>query len=811
VHPATPLSATWVRALRLIDPSLCGISADPVARNERWLVSALLGHADISSQRIAADIVDEVLRDDPSPLDGLLGMADSLIDFRNGVPYCREPELWHLLGYELDAELLVASALSRVRSSPSDPREFARLLSWPSVLAIDGFAVEQVLRHEVADTHVHLGGALPATFAWVAVMVGAAVPRSLAAAEPRWARAIEAARSVRRRLWWTYLRGATTEPPRLPRVLPSPEEPFCDPLLDDLIPDRGERLRLSPVLGERRLLFELLARVRPAPGGQTCAGDLETDLLTYLRTRNSFIRFLSHGYGDRGLARFSSTLSRHHVLFPNRVTGDHGKSPRARRFARTALALERFRMRHALRYQFSDPTDAPWARDQGMNIEEGGAGSHSPWRPPRQIEFRVTALPHPRQLRTIGAWLQGIRDFVTWEHDAPPIRVGFVFHILRGVGQHHTNQSALWTLAGLLSLLDREPGLRPFIVGVDTAGDEIRCSPRDVSAFYRKVRQRVEQQRIQPGKPPVRLGRTVHAGEDFRELFTGLRYVDEAITLLDLRPGDRIGHGLAIAIDPADWYRVGSRAQVTMGDHALDLLWAIGIARMQDSLRGLSLDVGRVRETTLLLRRHLGTVDDTPVLSDEELESLASRTADPEKFPSEAAVLAALKEGTSVADWGRLLELRVDQSYIDLVAFLRARVLARLEYAEVIIEACPTSNLLIGAFGSYDRLPYLNLHSRHIGSGGPTRDVPFSINTDDPGFFRTTIGNEYRLLGWALLRAGHPRNAVVRWLDEARRTGIESCFIPRWSPPTRGELLFALRRLRLMPERFDEVWPKVRP
>jgi len=53
-----------------------------------------------------------------------------------------------------------------------------------------------------------------------------------------------------------------------------------------------------------------------------------------------------------------------------------------------------------------------------------------------------------------------------------------------------------------------------------------------------------------PNIPPIRLGVTMHVGEDFVDPMTGLREIWEAIDHLALHSGDRLGHALAAALDP---------------------------------------------------------------------------------------------------------------------------------------------------------------------------------------------------------------------------------------------------------------------
>ena len=50
------------------------------------------------------------------------------------------------------------------------------------------------------------------------------------------------------------------------------------------------------------------------------------------------------------------------------------------------------------------------------------------------------------------------------------------------------------------------------------------------------------------------LGRTYHVGEDFYDLIDGLRAIDEAITFFELGKNDRLGHALALGVNPYDYY-----------------------------------------------------------------------------------------------------------------------------------------------------------------------------------------------------------------------------------------------------------------
>jgi adenosine deaminase len=54
----------------------------------------------------------------------------------------------------------------------------------------------------------------------------------------------------------------------------------------------------------------------------------------------------------------------------------------------------------------------------------------------------------------------------------------------------------------------------------------------------------------------------------------------------------------------------------------------------------------------------------------------------------------------------------------------------------IVLEVCPTSNVVLGVFGSYEQHPLGTLRAA---------GVPVTLGSDDPPYFGTTIGHEYAL------------------------------------------------------------------
>ncbi len=90
------------------------------------------------------------------------------------------------------------------------------------------------------------------------------------------------------------------------------------------------------------------------------------------------------------------------------------------------------------------------------------------------------------------------------------------------------------------------------VKGIDACSPEIWCRPEVFAQAFRFLKNHsvVEDDALRCGT----LFATYHVGEDFLDVIDGLRAIDEAISFLDLRCGDRLGHALALGIDIDDWY-----------------------------------------------------------------------------------------------------------------------------------------------------------------------------------------------------------------------------------------------------------------
>lgn len=115
----------------------------------------------------------------------------------------------------------------------------------------------------------------------------------------------------------------------------------------------------------------------------------------------------------------------------------------------------------------------------------------------------------------------------------------------------------------LLERRERDSWFFERLVGIDGASNELHAPPEVFAPTYRAAR-----------RAGIK-GFTYHVGEDFLHLVSGLRAMEEAIDFLDLRNGDRLGHGTAAGIEPTLWLeRMPESVVMPVGEWLDNLVFA---------------------------------------------------------------------------------------------------------------------------------------------------------------------------------------------------------------------------------------------
>lgn len=187
----------------------------------------------------------------------------------------------------------------------------------------------------------------------------------------------------------------------------------------------------------------------------------------------------------------------------------------------------------------------------------------------------------------------------SWHYGLQPYF--YVFHFIKGPDplpkdvhelviacRHEAKRKEIKKQAvALAQALSIYPNFSRRIRGIDAASSEIGCPPEVFAQAYRFLRNFSAKTYAIPSilHPPSmpRLGLTYHAGEDFLDIASGLRSIDEAVTLLKLQRGDRIGHALCLGIEPTAYYDgKHQHILVTKQDRLDDLVWLLFRSRELD-------------------------------------------------------------------------------------------------------------------------------------------------------------------------------------------------------------------------------------
>jgi hypothetical protein len=344
--------------------------------------------------------------------------------------------------------------------------------------------------------------------------------------------------------------------------------------------------------------------------------------------------------------------------------------------------------------------------------------------------------------------------------------------------------------------LERDPEVLLLLRGLDVANFELAVPTWACLPLFERVRRasfRAAEKlsRRQPEWHVSALRVTCHLGEDFVRLVQGLRRIHEPFEFGLLTAGSRIGHAVALGLDPAEWASASATLPQTAQERLEDLLWELdryGRGDIPPSATGRPEYIRH--QVARLSRRIYGSacsLDDLlqarrRLHSPRVLEALGyPYVRQPEEFLQE-------KDGSFELLWRYLTDSNVferGQETIEVlvddqeIAFLRCaqQWLRRwLGRNEITVESNPSSNLLIGGFRSLDDHPAFRLlplaSSRENGDG----PMMLSLNVDDPITFASHLANEYAHIYFALTRRGVSSQEALAWLCQVREHGWRSRF-----------------------------------
>jgi len=347
--------------------------------------------------------------------------------------------------------------------------------------------------------------------------------------------------------------------------------------------------------------------------------------------------------------------------------------------------------------------------------------------------------------------------------------------------------------AALVQTMRTWPRLQAWVRGIDAAANEIDAPPEVFATCYRLCRH------------GGLIRRSYHAGEDFPHLLGGLRQMLDALELLDLRDGDRIGHGTAMGIQPGLWLeRMPQQVVVRQSDWMLDLLaaWRLlreipdAVAQAYRVERDLTERLARVFrrdvscsafERAMQLRRlNIHFLQESRA---QHWRPLLTPLSD--VWHAEAQLVAEVcrdrKHDTDLLwEWMSDRALlnhsetfeSVDADYFDARTYVKLQqvLMRKVANRNVVIETLPSSNVRISqyhTFSEHHALRWMRVPS-FVQDGDP--EIMVSLGSDDPGIFSGDLNGEFYQLYSALRNVGVGDKAAMQYLQPLNERGRQYRF-----------------------------------
>ncbi|MFT6907517.1 MAG: hypothetical protein ACJAS1_004201 [Oleiphilaceae bacterium] len=365
--------------------------------------------------------------------------------------------------------------------------------------------------------------------------------------------------------------------------------------------------------------------------------------------------------------------------------------------------------------------------------------------------------------------------------------------------------------------------LRKMIRGFDVAGNENQLPIEIFAPSLRILRAGL----VSPDQAFASYMRrpfiTIHAGEDYSHLLSGLRAVDEAVNFCMLEEGDRLGHALALGVDVKLWAMRQKTIYLTLGEHVDNLAWLfhqsvhIGLLtdkftaclslirqkliRYSNCLYGKSYEPEVLYEAWLLRRNQIGEMKvdfgsekqhwqpDHQKISQANSEAVQLWHHYLERAnhgdSKHGDIVAIDCDDTDCVYEGRQIQNdNITPLELDLFEAVQDFLIEQYAQKRIVIEVCPTSNVTIGRLTSYKEHPiyrwnppepsWLKVGERFNRHGIRKGAIALCINTDDAGLMPTTLENEHRLIEiTAVNDLNVPSLHAKYWIDSLRETGHE--------------------------------------
>ncbi|WP_047238551.1 antiviral RADAR system adenosine deaminase RdrB [Chromobacterium subtsugae] len=108
--------------------------------------------------------------------------------------------------------------------------------------------------------------------------------------------------------------------------------------------------------------------------------------------------------------------------------------------------------------------------------------------------------------------------------------------------------------------------------GLDVAGDENALKIEWFAPVLRWLRSGFKS-RQDGERASMGFHLSIHSGEDYAHPASGMRHIDETVRFCEMREGDRLGHALALGIEPKQWAARQGEMMLPLDEHLDNLVW----------------------------------------------------------------------------------------------------------------------------------------------------------------------------------------------------------------------------------------------
>jgi hypothetical protein len=361
------------------------------------------------------------------------------------------------------------------------------------------------------------------------------------------------------------------------------------------------------------------------------------------------------------------------------------------------------------------------------------------------------------------------------------------------------------------------------IRGLDVANDELGIPTWVLVPLFRHVLDESAKVSIVEGAgPPLKL--TAHVGEDFRHLQEGLRRIYEQVHyVLDGNEG-RLGHALALGVDPQAWSESVGSIFMPAEERLWDLVWEWRmyskhrikpeyaakapagridillnqVRALSDHIYNYAYPLEDLAEAYHLLHRFLVPPYAAKSSADGAFDTFQNavrriRTVETLGHPVHSRKIVSkilnkyLNDEVTFRRGQTLIDIPVRKDEVAALLALQNGLRSGISQRGIVVEVNPSSNLLIGDLLDLRNHPILRLFPPVPDPDG-LPPVSIALGSDDPLTFSTQLLREYALLHQAALTAGYSEREAQDWLETIRCMGMNSRFTKAWRPSAKEKV-----------------------